>query len=114
MEYLFITYFFLVATHYLEIDALSWKKHLPIRLVINYVIGTVGMLSPFIWWLAKYSVADTQQIIIRLICHIVAAGLAPVSTHMLDYLKETKRIAREKAEHVAVLEGQIESRRNES
>ena len=110
MEFL-LTFFFLVAAHNFDFDFFPWKTHSPIRLIINYVIGTVGMLAPFVWWLFQNG---ETEIIIRLFGFVVAAGLAPVLTHWTDHHKRTKRTAKESKEHVTVLEKQLQDRRDEA
>jgi hypothetical protein len=118
--YLLITFFFLVAAHYIEIESMPWKTHQPIRLLINYVIGTVGMLTPFVWWLLS-SEKDARQIVIQLVCFVVVAGLAPITTHAIDNRKnklhslvDAKRKIEEQAEQIELLEKQLQDRRNEA
>jgi hypothetical protein len=118
--YLLITFFFLVAAHYIEIESMPWKTHQPIRLIINYVIGTVGMLTPFVWWLLSND-PGSKQIVIQLAFFVVIAGLAPVVTHAIDHRKnklhsltDAKRKIEEQAEQIDLLEKQLQSRRNEA
>ena len=110
MEYL-LTFFFLVAAHNFDFDFWPWQTHQPIRLIINYVIGTVGMLAPFVWWL--YTVNEIE-IIHRLLGFVVAAGFAPVFTHWIDYLKEVSRKAKEHREEAEILKAQLQDRRDEA
>jgi hypothetical protein len=106
--YLAVTYFFLVSSHYVPIDAiLKWKLPHPVRLIFNYVNGTVGMLLPFCVWLYEH---NYSEIIPVLVFFVIVAGLAPVSTHSLDAIISSRDGNREKSEHISVLEKHIDAK----
>ena len=72
----------------------------PIRIILNYVTGTIGMLAPFIWWLHERG--DTE-IIFKLVWFVVAAGLAPVLSYANDAVIEIKNRANEAEEREQLL-----------
>lgn len=103
MEYL-LTFFFLLAAHYVEFDHfLPWKMPSPQRIVLNYVIGTVGMLAPFAW---KLWVLGEVDLLLRLGGFVMAAGLAPMLAYINDGWKKLKESAREQAELANLYKGQ--------
>lgn len=110
MDYL-LTFFFLAFAHHFSWDFLPWRMPHPIRLIINYVIGTVGMLAPFIWWLFE---KGETEIISKLIGFVIAAGLAPVLTHWNDHLIAIGNKAVEKNEETELLKKQLDTRRDEA
>lgn len=95
MEYL-LTFFFLLAAHYVEFDHFLPKMpiHSPQRIVLNYVIGTVGMLAPFAW---KLWVLGEVDLLLRLGGFVMAAGLAPMLAYINDWVRLMKESAREQA-----------------
>lgn len=100
MDYL-VTFFSLVFAHYFHWDDIfPWKLPHPVRILINYVIGTVGMLSPFAFWL--YTNGEFA-ILRRLIGFVIAAGLAPVLAYINDSLQSLRKREREKGEREEML-----------
>lgn len=103
MEYL-LTFFFLGWAHYFEWEnLLPWRMPHPARIVLNYVMGTVGMLAPFMWKLYERGEYELMQ---QLAGFVVAAGLAPFLSYLNDGLKELRQKAREQAELAAAYKGQ--------
>ena len=100
MDYL-ATFFFLLSAHYFPLsNFLPWKMPHPIRIVLNYVTGTVGMLAPFIWWLHQRG--DTE-IIMRLLGFVIAAGLAPILSYVNDAVIDVHNRANEAEERERLL-----------
>jgi len=92
MEYL-LTFFFLLSAHYFRYDNfLPWKLPHPVRIIMNYVIGTVGMLTPFAYWLWN---SGNQDAVYRLIGFVIVAGLAPVLSYTNDYVIAIRQRAHE-------------------
>jgi len=106
MDYL-LTFFFLMAAHNWTWGFMPWRMPHPIRLIMNYVIGTVGMLAPFVYWLFERGEKD---VIWKLLGFIVAAGLAPVFTHAGDAMKMTGRRAGEAEERERLLKEQRDAK----
>lgn len=100
MEYL-LTFFFLVSAHYFKWDLFLPKKvtH-PVRFIVNYVIGTVGMLAPFAYWLWNMG---NQEAVYKLIGFVIAAGLAPVLSYINDYVISVRNRANEAEEREKLL-----------
>lgn len=95
MEYL-LTFFFLVSAHYFRYEnLLPWKLPHPMRIIANYVIGTVGMLAPFAYWLWS---TGNQEAVYKLIGFVIAAGLAPVLSYLNDYVISIRQRANEAEE----------------
>lgn len=95
MEYL-VTFFFLLSAHYVDFfHFLPWKMPHPVRIVLNYVTGTVGMLAPFIW---KLWTLGEYELMLDLCGFVVAAGLAPLLSYLNDGWKELQHTAREQKE----------------
>ena len=109
MDYLF-TLVFLMLAHYFPMDKLMRHQlpH-PMRLILNYVLGTVGMLLPFSY---RLWMRGDVAILTELGIFVVLAGSAPVLTHSLDALIATvaeRREAREERDvAVAMLNGQTD------
>lgn len=100
MEYL-VTFLFLVASHYVTLwDFLPWKMPHPVRIILNYVTGTVGMLAPFVWWLWTRS---ETEIIVKLVWFVIAAGLAPVFSYLNDAALSHRNRANEAEEREQLL-----------
>ena len=100
MDYL-VTFLFLVAAHYATVwNFLPWKMPHPVRIILNYVTGTVGMLAPFVWWLWTRS---ETEIIIKLVWFVIAAGLAPVFSYLNDAALSNKNRANEAEEREKLL-----------
>lgn len=110
MDFL-VTFFFLVSAHHFDLDFWPWKTHKSIRLILNYAIGTIGMLSPFIWWLYQ---RNETEIIIKLLGFVIAAGLAPIFSHGKDHTVNQNQNTIDHQEHVKLLEEQLQERRNEA
>lgn len=107
MDYL-VTFLFLVGAHYVTIwNFLPWKMHHPVRIILNYVTGTIGMLAPFIWWL--YQRGDTE-IIVKLVWFVIAAGLAPVMSYINDAAIDNRNRANEAEERERLLSSKDVSR----
>lgn len=103
MEYL-VTFFFLVAAHYFDYDnLLPWRMPHPVRILLNYVIGTVGMLAPFGWKL--YEMGETE-LLLSMCGFVLAAGFAPMLCYVNDGLKVLRQRAQEQAELAQAYKGQ--------
>lgn len=95
MDYL-VTFFFLLAAHYFDYDnILPYRMPHPIRILLNYVIGTVGMLAPFAWRL--YTMGE-YELLGSLCLFVISAGLAPMFSYANDSLKRVRQTAREAME----------------
>jgi len=100
MEYL-LTFFFLVSAHYFKWDLFfTTRLPSPVRIITNYVIGTVGMLAPFAYWLWN---AGHQEAVYRLIGFVIAAGLAPMLSYTNDYVIAIRHRASEAEEREQLL-----------
>ncbi len=100
MNYLF-TFFFLIAAHYVPMDRVfSVQLPHPIRMILNYVIGTVGMLLPYALWL--YERNDMEALTTLAFC-VVAAGMAPVFAYGLDIVLDWRNRALDAEEREALL-----------
>ena len=113
MEYL-VTFLFLFGSHYVEFDhLLPWQMRnedgspTSYRFIVNYMIGTVGMLAPFAW---KLWVRDEVDLLISLGLFVVTAGLAPMIAYANDAWKKTKQKAEEQAEQAALLRSQRDAK----
>lgn len=99
-----VTFFFLVAAHYIRWDewmTLKWPH--PARMLLNYVIGTVGWAGPFGWWLYLHGLFD----VIWTMCgFIVVAGMAPGLSYANDTISRWRRDAQESKERERLMEKQ--------
>lgn len=109
MEYL-VTFLFLFCSHYVEFDhLLPWKlanedgSPTPARFIANYMIGTVGMLAPFMW---KLWVLGETDLLMSLAGFVVVAGLAPMIAYANDAWKAALRKAQEQEEQAKLLKSQ--------
>jgi len=105
MEYL-LTFFFLVSAHYFKWDLFfTTRLPSPVRIITNYVIGTIGMLAPFAYWLWN---TGNQEAVYRLIGFVIAAGLAPVLSYTNDYVISIRNRAIEAEQREALLSTHVE------
>lgn len=108
MDYL-LTFFFLLAAHYFDFgNFLPQRMPHPVRIVINYVIGTVGMLAPFMFWLYE---RGEMRIIWKLAGFVVAAGLAPVLSYANDAVISLRQRAHEAEERERLLSEQRDAQK---
>lgn len=109
MDYL-LTFFFLVAAHYFKWDLLtpSLAAQTVKGRIFRYVLGTLGMLTPFAFWLYEQG---EMMILIKLAGFVVAAGCAPVMAYLYDHILKAQIRLREASEENELLRGMYEQKR---